>query len=51
MYFLFSREVSKNGSVRKYIPEFLQLLDQFEESPTKIIAQTIRSWLEPIIRM
>ena len=36
---------------RKYIPEFLQLLDQFEESPAKIIAQTIRSWLEPIIRM
>jgi len=36
---------------KKYIPEFLQLLDQFEESPAKIIAQTIRSWLEPIIRM
>ena len=36
---------------KKYIPEFLQLLNQFEESPAKIIAQTIRSWLEPIIRM
>ena len=36
---------------KKYIPEFLQLLDQFEESPAKIIAQTIRSWLEPIVRM
>ena len=36
---------------KKYIPEFLRLLDQFEESPAKIIAQTIRSWLEPIIRM
>ena len=37
--------------IKKYIPEFLQLLDQFEESPAKIIAQTIRSWLEPIVRM
>ena len=36
---------------KKYIPEFLRLLDQFEESPAKIIAQTIRSWLEPIIQM
>ena len=37
--------------IKKYTPEFLQLLHQFEESPAKIIAQTIRSWLEPIIRM
>jgi transposase len=36
---------------KKFLPQLLQLLDQFEQSPAKVIAHTIRSWLEPIIRM
>ena len=48
--FLLLKKVSAKRA-KKYIPEFLQLLDQFEESPAKIIAQTVRSWLEPIVRM
>ncbi|WP_108645456.1 ISL3 family transposase [Polynucleobacter rarus] len=36
---------------KKFLPQLLQLLDQFEQSPAKVIAHTIRSWLEPIVRM
>jgi transposase len=36
---------------KQFLPQLLQLLNQFEQSPAKAIAHTIRSWLEPIIRM
>lgn len=35
----------------KLLPEFLTLIDQFEQSPARSLAQTLRSWLEPIVRM
>src|SRR5690625_7374002 len=37
--------------VKKILPEFLALIDQFANSPAAAIAKTITSWLEPIVRM
>lgn len=35
----------------KMLPKFLTLIRQFEQSPAKALAATLRSWLEPIVRM
>ena len=37
--------------VREILPKFLSLLAQFEQSPARALAATLRSWLEPIVRM
>ncbi len=36
---------------QKMMPQFLTLIEQFEQSPARALAQTLRSWLEPIVRM
>ena len=36
---------------RELLPGFLSLIEQFEHSPARSLAQTLRSWLEPIVRM
>ncbi|MFC4352871.1 ISL3 family transposase [Fodinicurvata halophila] len=36
---------------KKVLPRFLALLEQFDKSPAKALATTLRSWLEPIVRM
>ena len=33
------------------MPQFLALIEQFEQSPARALAATLRSWLEPIVRM
>ncbi len=33
------------------LPKFLALIRQFEQSPAKALANTLTSWLEPIVRM
>jgi len=35
----------------KMLPKFLALIRQFEQSPAKALANTLISWLEPIVRM
>lgn len=37
--------------IQKMMPQFLGLIEQFEQSPARGLAQTLRSWLEPIVRM
>src|SRR5690625_553222 len=37
--------------VQKILPEFLDLIDQFANSPAAVIAKTLNRWLEPIVRM
>jgi transposase len=36
---------------RKMLPQLLMLLEQFAHSPAQTLASTLRSWLEPIVRM
>ena len=36
---------------KKMLPKLLRLLEQFSQSPAKSLANTIQSWLEPIVRM
>lgn len=36
---------------RKMLPQLLMLLEQFAHSPAQALASTLRSWLEPIVRM
>jgi len=36
---------------QKMMPQFLALIEQFEQSPARALAQTLRAWLEPIVRM
>ncbi len=38
-------------SAKKMLPLFLNLIEQFERSPTRVLAATLRAWLEPIVRM
>jgi transposase len=33
------------------IPKLIRLLNQFENSPAKGLANTLTSWIDPIIRM
>ena len=37
--------------VKRYLPKLLALLEQFALSPAKSLASTLRSWIEPIVRM
>ena len=41
----------KAERARKMLPQFLRLLEQFAQSPAYALADTLRSWLEPIVRM
>jgi transposase len=46
--------LSKNiraKAARELIPKFTDFIDQFANSPVKALAQTLKSWLEPIARM
>ena len=36
---------------RRLLPQFLARIEQFADSPAKALAETLRSWLEPIVRM
>lgn len=44
-------KAQKAKRVKKLLPEFLALIEQFSNSPAKTLAQTLQSWLEPIVRM
>lgn len=35
----------------KMLPKLTQLIDQFEQSPARVLGATLRSWLEPIVAM
>jgi len=37
--------------VKRYLPKLFALLEQFALSPAKSLASTLRSWIEPIVRM
>jgi len=41
----------KRTRAKQMLPKFLTLLEQFELSPARALAQTLKSWLEPIVRM
>lgn len=41
----------KAKRAKQMLPQFLALIRQFEQSPAKALAATLRSWLEPIVRM
>jgi len=41
----------KAKRAKRMLPILLRLLDQFTKSPAKALANTILSWLEPIVRM
>lgn len=41
----------KRKRAEKMMPQFLRLIEQFEQSPARALAETLRSWLEPIVRM
>ena len=36
---------------RKMIPKLLELLNQFEDSPARALANTLKSWIDPVMRM
>lgn len=36
---------------KKLLPRFLALIEQFASSPAKVLADTLTSWLEPIVAM
>ena len=35
----------------KMLPKLVRLIEQFEQSPARVIGATLRSWLEPIVAM
>ncbi|MCI2806996.1 transposase [Eoetvoesiella caeni] len=41
----------KAKRAKQLLPKFLALIRQFEQSPAKVLAATLTSWLEPIVRM
>src|SRR5690606_34379621 len=41
----------KRKRARRMLPQFLALIAQFEQSPARALAATLKSWLEPIVRM
>mgnify|MGYP000871698613 CR=1 FL=1 len=41
----------KAKRAKKMLPQFLALIEQFAHSPAHALARTLRSWLEPIVRM
>lgn len=48
--FLLIKNVKKCDA-KVYIPQLLELIEQFRCSPARALADTLTSWLEPIIRM
>ena len=36
---------------QRLLPKFLKLLGQLSQSPARALADTLRSWLEPIVAM
>lgn len=50
MDFLLLKSV-RAKKAKQLLPRFLALLEQFASSPAKALAETLRSWLEPIVRM
>jgi len=48
--FLVIKNVNANRA-KKLLPLFLRLIAQLEQSPAKALANTLTSWLEPIVRM
>jgi transposase len=47
---LLTKNIRTKGA-RELIPKLMDLIDQFANSPVKALAQTLKSWLEPIVRM
>ncbi len=47
---LLTKNIRAKGA-RELIPKLMELIDQFANSPVKTLAQTLKSWLEPIVRM
>ena len=47
---LLTKNIRAKGA-RELIPKLMDLIDQFANSPVKALAQTLQSWLEPIVRM
>jgi len=41
----------KRQRAKKMLPQFLALIAQLAQSPARALANTLRSWLEPIVRM
>ena len=41
----------KRQRAKKMLPQFLALVAQLAQSPARALANTLRSWLEPIVRM
>ena len=48
--FLVLKTVTRKRA-KQMLPKFLRLLEQFEHSPARSLAATLRSWLEPIVAM
>jgi len=44
-------KTQKAKRVKKLLPRFLALIEQFANSPARALAETLKSWLEPIVRM
>ena len=44
-------KTQKAKRVKKLLPPFLALIEQFTNSPARALAETLKSWLEPIVRM
>jgi len=47
----FPLKTQKAKRVKKLLPPFLALIEQFANSPARALAETLKSWLEPIVRM
>ena len=47
---LLTKNIRAKGA-RELIPKLMDLIDQFANSPVKTLAQTLKSWMEPIVRM
>jgi transposase len=50
MQFLLIKKIRAKHA-RWLLPRFLALIEQFTRSPAQALADTLRSWLEPIVRM
>lgn len=48
--FMLLKTLNARG-VKKRLPRYLELLEQLKESPLRVLAKTLTSWMEPIIAM
>lgn len=48
--FLVMKQLNRKRA-KQLLPKFLTLLEQFKQSPARTLAETLTSWLEPIVRM